>query len=426
MNNFFWSLIQVNLFINIQTFKNVISFTYNFQKWIFSTSKSKSISYWSIQKTIVFVIKNERIEKQFRSNQKLNCNDEIIVDFDDFLKSKRISVQYNEIFIVNFVKYFETIDTIVKQISIMSIKMILINISNWKSKIHIFFHMRMKHDVSNSKKNVRIFIDFYEAHVFLNKNVIHAIKTKKITSTINLSNIQQKIYFQNNLSQNLMQMMNISFNFKHFVKFNFEYNDVFSVLEQMRSLMNQNFFDVIVRFVMSFNKLIEIKMTKFLIILQINVFDYFHFYFSHSKSHFLRFENYSNVENRSTVKIFVSFILNFWFEYNIVYNYAIIYEHEIFVEARQQLQKNDMKFRMMNVLNFDDKFYIEFLKKSNELNVRMKIENVLKINFDLNIRINENSWTTIMIKFLFCAFLNDVCVSLFRKFYKNNDIYDER
>ena len=170
----------------------------------------------------------------------------------------------------------------------------------------------MRHDISDSKKNVQIFIDFHETHIFLNKNVIHAIDTKQITSmTAELPNIQQKKYFMNNLSRNLIQMMKIRFNFEYIIKFDFEKNEIYSVFEQMRSLMNQNFFDVIVRFVMNFNHFIKNKMTKFLFILQINVFDYFNFYFSHSNSHFLQFENYSNAKNRSMMNVFVFFILNF-------------------------------------------------------------------------------------------------------------------
>ena len=75
-------------------------------------------------------MKNERFEKQFKSNQKLNRDDEFVVDSDNFLKLKTISDQYNEIIIVNSNEYFETIDVIVKSIFVMSVKMIMINISN--------------------------------------------------------------------------------------------------------------------------------------------------------------------------------------------------------------------------------------------------------------------------------------------------------
>ena len=75
-------------------------------------------------------MKNERFEKQFRSNQKLNRENEFVVDFDNFLKLKIISDQYSEIIIVSSDEYFETIDVIVKLILVMSVKMIMINISN--------------------------------------------------------------------------------------------------------------------------------------------------------------------------------------------------------------------------------------------------------------------------------------------------------
>jgi hypothetical protein len=136
------------------------------------------------------------------------------------------------------------------------------------------------------------------------------------------------------------------------------------------------------------NSHVTIMLSKFLQQMRTNVFDYQTFHLEHSHSHFLQLENYSASLNRSTVIVFVSLILNIWSKYIAIYKYDVIYEHELDVNARVEITSSIFHFRVMSVFNSQNLYFIECLKKSDELNVRFNTEDVLKVYFNLKTRVN--------------------------------------
>jgi hypothetical protein len=136
------------------------------------------------------------------------------------------------------------------------------------------------------------------------------------------------------------------------------------------------------------NSHVTIVLSEFLEQMRTNVSDYQTFYFEHSRSHFLQLENYSASHNRSTVIVSVSLTLNIWSKYITIYEYDAIYEHELVVNARVEITLSIFNFRVMSVSDSQNLYFIEFLKKSDELNVRFNIEDVLRIYFDFKTRVN--------------------------------------
>ncbi len=48
-------------------------------------------------------------------------------------------------------------------------------------------------------------------------------------------------------------------------------------------------------------------------------------------------------------------------------------KHEVVIIINKNVRENIFKLQLMNILDFQDKYYIEFLKKSNELNYEFNI-----------------------------------------------------
>jgi hypothetical protein len=148
------------------------------------------------------------------------------------------------------------------------------------------------------------------------------------------------------------------------------------------------------------NSHVTIVLSEFLKQMRTNVSDYQTFYLEHSRSHFLQLENYSASHSRSIVIIFVSLILNIWSKYITIYEYDAIYEHELVVNARVEITSSIFNFRVMSVSDSQNLYFIQFLKKSDELNVRFNTKDVLKIYFDLKTRVNIESWNVVIIETL--------------------------
>lgn len=126
------------------------------------------------------------------------------------------------------------------------------------------------------------------------------------------------------------------------------------------------------------------------------------------------------------IHVFVSLILNIWSKYITIYDYDAIYEHEIVVNARVEITQSDFQLRIMNVFDSQNIYFVEFLKKFDELSVRFNIDDVLRIYFDLETQVNVENWIVVMIESLSCASQKDVCIFLFKKRDTETDQYDDR
>jgi hypothetical protein len=136
------------------------------------------------------------------------------------------------------------------------------------------------------------------------------------------------------------------------------------------------------------NSHVTIVLSEFLEQMRTNVFDYQTFYLEHSRSHFLQLKNYSASHSRSTMIISVSLILNIWSKYITIYEYDVIYKHELVVNARVEITSSIFNFRIMSVSDLQNLYFIEFLKKPDELNVRFNTKNVLRIYFNFKTWVN--------------------------------------
>jgi hypothetical protein len=157
-----------------------------------------------------------------------------------------------------------------------------------------------------------------------------------------------------------------------------------------------------------------------------NVSNYQTFYLEHSRSHFLQLENYSASHNRSTVIVSVSLTLNIWSKFITIYEYNAIYEHELVVNARVEITSSIFNFRVISVSDSQNLYFIEFLKKSDELNVKFNTKNVLRIYFDFKTWVNIESWNVVIIEILSCASQKNVCIFLFKKRNTKIEKYDNR
>ncbi len=109
--------------------------------------------------------------------------------------------------------------------------------------------------------------------------------------------------------------------------------------------------------------------------------NYENFYLKHSIQYFIQLDDYSNLNNRSFVKMFISSILNIWSKYTIVYEFDCIMKHEIMIKHNKNVRENMFQIRVMNVFKSRNKYYIKFLHKLNDLNCRFSTNDKLIINF---------------------------------------------
>lgn len=80
----------------------------------------------------------------------------------------------------------------------------------------------------------------------------------------------------------------------------------------------------------------------------------------------------------------------------------------------------------MNIPNFKSKYYIEFIEKSVENNVRIDVGKLLKINFDPNHQVKIENWTVVMIKPLLLTPWEKLCIVFFRRFNKKTREYNKQ
>ncbi len=283
--------------------------------------------------------------------------------------------------------YVNIVNSIENVTSKLTSKISLIIISNWKSYVQISFYVRSNNVKYDQNWNFRNFIELHETHAYFDANIIQNIELNEINQQNNLLDLAQEKLFQNDLSRELIYQMTIKYDSNLIRQCEFLFDQIYSMLSQAQDLILHSR-DQILRLMINTNSRVIIVLNEFFEKLQINVLDYWTFYSKNSRFHFLQLRDYFVSENRSMMHVLVSFIWNIWSKYITIYEYDAIYEHEIVVNARVEITQSEFQLWMMNVFDSQNIYFVEFLKKFDELNVRFNIEDVLKICFDFETRIN--------------------------------------
>ncbi len=359
--------------------------------------------------------------KQFKSS----IEKKFVDDSNDLLTLNICKTQYDVVLLTNDDNYVDIVNSIEDVTSKLKSKISLIIISNWKSYVQISLYVRSNNVKYDQSRDFRNFIELHETHAYFDADIIQNIKLNEINQQSNLLDLAQEKLFRNDLSRRLIYQMTIKYDSNLIRQCEFLFDQIYSMLNQAQDLI-LHFRDQILRLMINTNSHVTIVLNEFLERLQINVFDYSTFYSKHSRFHFLQLKNYFASKNQSMMHVFVSFTLNIWSEYITIYEYDAIYEHEIVVNARVEITQSEFQLRVINVLDSQNIYFVEFLKKFDELSVRFNIEDVLRIYFDLETRINVENWIFVMIESLSCASQRDVCIFLFKKWDTKTNQYDDR
>jgi hypothetical protein len=358
--------------------------------------------------------------KQFKSSIKKKFVD----DSNDLLMLNICKTQYDVVLLTNDDNYVDIVNSIEDVTSKLTSKISLIIISNWKSYVQISLYVQSNNVKYDQSRDFRNFIELHETHAYFDADIIQNSELNEINQQSNLLNLAQEKLFRDDLSRKLIYQMTIKYDSNLIRQCEFLFDQIYSMLNQAQNLILHSR-DQILRLMISTNSHVTIVLNEFFEKLQINVFDYSTFYSRHSRFHFLQLKDYFASESRSIMHVLVSFILNIWSKYITIYEYDAIYEHKIVVNAHVEITQSEFQLRVMNVLDSQNIYFVEFLKKFDELNVRFNIENVLKIYFDFETRMNVENWIVVMIEFLSCASQKDVCISLFKKRDTKTNQYDD-
>lgn len=77
-------------------------------------------------------------------------------------------------------------------------------------------------------------------------------------------------------------------------------------------------------------------------------------------------------------------------QYIVVLNYDIVNEQNYINKNVKTIRAIVFEFRVMNVFNSKNRYYIDFLRKMNDDEIFVQIENELKINFDVDVVFSIN------------------------------------
>jgi hypothetical protein len=352
-------------------------------------------------------------------------NEDLIVVNDELLEHVVIKRLYREIIIIRD-KYLCTMQN-VESISILTMKISFVIIFNWKFYVQLFFYVRkniIKYDIH---KNTRDFVILHETHVYLNQVCIRDLNVKTMSVASIVFHIHSKKSLMSKIERDLVHQLIIDFDCSKIQQYDFSSKFIESYLILLYVFSFFRAFDMTsIRLLLNTNQQIVNVLNEFKTNLKFVRSDYESFYSKHSTQHFIQFDDYSDLNNRSFVKVLVSSILNIWSKYTIVYEFDCIMKHEVMIEHNKNVRESMFQIRVMNVLESRDKYYIEFLHKSNDLNCRLNTDDRLIINFELFKRLKKTNWQTLMIDALSCTSLNDVCVNMYRSRNLDTDVYSSQ
>jgi hypothetical protein len=316
-------------------------------------------------------------------------NEDIIVVNDELLEHVFIKRSYREIIITRD-KYLCIMQN-VESILILTMKISFVIILNWKFYVRLFFYVRksiIKYDIH---KNTRNFVILHKTHVYLKQICIRDLNVKTMSVASIVFHIHSKKSLMSKIERDFVHQLIIDFDYSKtqqydfnskFIEFYFIFLHVFSFFRA---------FDMTsIRFLLNTNQQIINVLNEFKTNLKFIRSNYENFYSKYSIQHFIQFDDYSNFNNRSFVKVLVSSILNIWSKYTIVYEFDCIMKHEVMIEHNKNVRESMFQIRIMNVLESRNKYYIEFLHKSNDLNCRFNTNDKLIINFEFFKKFRKN------------------------------------
>ena len=305
---------------------------------------------------------------------------------DLFFQADVLRFQYDGLYLVGNSEYMGTVNQIQGPEQKLTVKISLITIPNWKSYARLSFKVCSGSATSAYwPKDVRTAIIHHEAFLHLNKDAIHAIKVKEVKGTeSNIPNFQSENSLQDRLDRQLVYELTIDCNRDRVGQYRFMQAGPYPVFKKLKTglLAAGSAEHLCLRFLINFNFHVIEVVELFSSRLRDNIPDYAGFYPGHPTSHFLQVGDYPKAELRPSVNVPASPVLDTWLEYTTTYGYGAIYEHKIAVNERTRLGQMVFDLRVMDVSHSADLFYVGFIQRTTEHDIRIEVGNVLKVNFD--------------------------------------------
>lgn len=297
----------------------------------------------------------------------------------------------------------------------LTLKVNFVGIPNWKSYVRLSFHIRVAKMWFGPFENIRYFESLHEAHVFLGKECVREVKVEEITQEAPIAEYCRTIGMRWRIENHLLYLLTISFDPTTLKKygFNSETAEEYPELLRVNTLFEGSKL-LTVRCLLMTDPDVLNHLEQFQTELRYNVPDYGAFYAGHPTQHFLKLGDYPTADLRPKVQVPGSLTLDDWSEYTTVYGFGCVYEHEVEERRRNMVMSEPFNLRVMAVPGPKDRYFIGFLEKPDDRNVRFNTGDRLTINFFPNLRLEEQNWPAVVIDTLPCTPQGDICISMCR------------
>ena len=297
--------------------------------------------------------------------------------------------QYDGIILVNNCKYLGTVDAIKGPGHQLAIKVAFITILQWKLYVQLLFKVCTGPAALESKycfKDDWRATLHHKALLCLGKDAVHCIDISEMTGAEgNIPNLESEKTLYCGISQKLVYELTIEFEPKRMGHCGFVFGcNKYPILNEVWELISSACVTDLnlICLVVNTNQHVTSVVTDFLRCLQDNISDYSRFYPHHPTKHFLQVGDYAKADEQPLVKVPALPILDSWSKYTTAYGYGAIYKHEIALNKRTRLRRIVFNLRVMNVPGSAKKWYIRFVENDNKNDVRVEVEDVLKVNID--------------------------------------------
>jgi hypothetical protein len=290
-----------------------------------------------------------------------------------------------------------------------------VSIPNWKSYVQLYFHIRVAQTRFGQFKDKREFVSLHEAHVFLGRGCVREIKVEEITQEAPIAEYCRTIGMRQTIEDHLLYLLTISFDpatLRKYV-FNLEAAEGYPELLRANTLFERSKF-LTVRFLLNTIHYVLDHLKQFRTELQQNVPDYGAFFAGHPREHFLQLGDYPIAELRPKVQVPGSPTLDDWSEYTTIYGFGCVYEHEVEERHRKMVMSEPLNLRVMAVPGPKDRYFIGFLEKPDDRDIRFNTGDQLIINSSPIRRPEKHNWSAVVIDTLPCAPQGDICISMCR------------
>ena len=326
--------------------------------------------------------------------------------------------EYRGNIVVDDDDYLGTVNNVEKDVAIIVPKITFVHLPKWKAYIKLSLYVRSGNGRHGLANEVREPTDLHQAHVYLGRGCVLDIKIERVTRTSVVPDFPREKLLMDGLDQGLVYELRVTYDPNRLRQHGFTTSiigeRIYSDLVRVRSLLYSDE-NPVFRMLINTNDHVIDVIDDFRQHLDSITPNYARFYPKHPDQHFLQSGDYPLPHEWSTVCIPATATFDDWSEYTTVLGYAAIYEHEVAEKMAVNISEAIFRQRVMNVPFSRDRHYIGFLEPEDELDARFNPGDRLKINFDLERRLETEDWTAVVLEALPCAPQGDVSIAIFRR-----------